>query len=434
MRKFMLYAGAGLAMTMAFAASAASPLTRNATISNDLASRAAAVAEESLAQRGLSRSPAGVAPTHRALRSTGPHIDVAIATKPSSSPVTNSYRAYPPSCIFDPLPDIIARNEINGPVFPSQGKVITLAAVRPGVSNPTEDVMAYVWRYPCSSGNSVTLLTLVRSAQNAGRTDTYPLFPGIRVTQGSSQDLFARAVSEPNTVVSYVSADTPFFDRGTWVLDNFASNDASTDYWDFNFPFTLTLLNFYNFPDGGFQDIAVNSAYTPADYPGVAPGGLVGMPINGYLTGNFFDPAHSGEGIDIEIGEVPDSTNGIRYLALNWYTYSDDGFASFITGGGPLSDASNNNTATRSVTVPVKYRLAGGFGGNFGANTTLLDWGTATLKFISCSTLQLSWQSNPGLPATAPGRGPNGAGTTGSRTWTRASSINGLTCDMPPLN
>ena len=149
------------------------------------------------------------------------------------------------------------------------------------------------------------------------------------------------------------------------------------------------------------------------------------------MSGNWTDPTHVGEGINLEVGEVVGTQT--RYLFYAWFTYDELGLPYWISGGGPLSDA-NSASPTRSIIAPAIYRTGGGFAGNFGGDTQRGNWGDVEFQFIDCNTVRMNWRANAGLPANTPGRGPNASGTAGTRTWKRGSTINGLTCDMPPLN
>lgn len=338
-----------------------------------------------------------------------------------SSPIANSYRAYPPSCIADPLPVPQGVNQITGRVYTAN--VAFDAYDRVNRRYDRESVTVLIWRLPCSGGDSVTLVTFRRSAQREGNANIYPLFPEFRLSQGGNTDKLVRTAEEPNTVITNQAVDTPFVYSTTLLLENFPFNNTSTAYWDFNLPFRLTMV----FQDNSAADLSALDPYRPSEYPDAA----LPLPINGYMSGNWTDPAHVGEGINLEIGEVVGSQS--RYLFFAWFTYDELGLPYWISGGGALSNA-NATTPTRSVIAPAIYRTGGGFAGNFGADTQRGNWGDVEFKFIDCNTMRMDWRSNAGLPASTPGRGPNASGTAGTRTWKRGSTINGLTCDMPPVN
>lgn len=336
-----------------------------------------------------------------------------------TSPIANSYRAYPPSCIADPLPIPTNINQIPGRVYANNFVFDAFDTVNNRFD--VETVSVFIWRLPCSGGDSVTLLTIRRQAQYEGDANYYPLFPLFKLSQGGITNRFVRTAQEPNTVITNQDTDTPLVFSTTLVLENFPSNSTSTAYWDFNLPFRLSMV----YRNGSVQDLSALDPYRPSEYPDAA----LPLPINGYMSGNWTDPAHVGEGINLEVGEVVGSQT--RYLFFAWFTYDDLGLPYWISGGGPLSDA-NSTSPTRTITAPAIYRTGGGFAGNFGADTSRGDWGTVSFEFSDCNTVRMGWRANSGLPNNTPGRG-NGGGSNGTRTWKRGSTINGLTCDMPPL-
>lgn len=353
--------------------------------------------------------------------SPGAEAAFSTVTPKATTPIANSYRAYPPSCIADPLPIPTGANQIGGRVYARTAK---FDAINTNTGQfQTEDVNVYIWRLPCSGGDSVTLLTLRRLSQYEGDARFYPIYPLFRLTQGGNTNKFVRAAQEPNTIITNQEADTPLVFSTTLVLENFPSNSTSTAYWDFNLPFRLTMV----YRNGQTEDLSANDPYRPSEYPDAA----LPLPINGYMSGNWTDPAHSGEGINLEVGEVVGTQT--RYLFFAWFTFDELGLPYWISGGGPLSDA-NAAAPTRQINAPAIYRTGGGFAGDFGSDTNRGTWGNVSFEFIDCNTVRMGWQTVAGLPANTPGRGSSGGGTSGVRSWKRGSTINGLTCDMPPVN
>ena len=339
----------------------------------------------------------------------------------ATSPIANSYRAYPPSCIAEPLPIPTGATQVGGRVY---ARTFTFDAYNTANGQfQTEQVNAFIWRLPCSGGDSVTLLTLRRLSQYEGDSSFYPLFPLFRLTQGGNTAKFVRVAQEPNTVITNQDIDTPLIFSTTLVLENFPSNSSATAYWDFNLPFRLTSV----YRNNSVEDLSALDPYRPSEYPDAA----LPLPINGYMSGNWTDPNHVGEGINLEVGEVVGTQS--RYLFFAWFTFDGLGLPYWISGGGALSDA-NAATPTRSITAPAIYRTGGGFAGGFGGDTQRATWGDVSFEFIDCNTVRMSWLTANGLPENTPGRGPGGSSTSGSRTWKRGSTINGLTCDMPPVN
>jgi len=330
------------------------------------------------------------------------------------TPKANPYRTYAPSCLAYPLPE-----QFSGPLYPASAPLRVLLAAR-DVNFPDryfeEVVNVRLWRIPCSSSgqfyDSVTLLAIDRDPVNEGNGTRYPLFPGVRVTQGSATRTSLRVADEPNTVVSHSYADEPLVNSGTYVLENFATNDSSTAVWDFNNAFTLTFFNFFNGDPG--QPITVPS-YNPTQ--STYPTAFQNVPVTGYLTGNWFDPAHSGEGMLVQVFDLP-GTSSEKLLTFAWFTYGVDRLPFWLFGSARFPTDSRGPIVAETI-----YNGNGGFAGDFGSSTTATRWGTVTFEFPSCYKMKFSYNGS----AAAVG-GPSGVGT--RDTWQRRDvELNGLTCE-----
>ncbi|WP_313916307.1 hypothetical protein [Tahibacter sp.] len=342
------------------------------------------------------------------IQTPNPADPVAKALTPSA----NSFRAYAPSCLAHELPTLFS-----GPLYPAPSALRVLLAARDSeVDNQffEEFVNVRLWRIPCSSSgqffDAVTLLAIDRDLANEGRTDRYPLFPGLRLTQGTSRRLLVRAADEPNTVVSHVFADEPLVNSGTYVLENFATTSASTARWDFNNQFTLTFLNFFDGDPG--KDITV-PAYNPTQ--STYPTAFQNIPITGYLAGNWFDPAHSGEGMLVQVFDLPGTTR--RLFTFAWFTYGTDGRPVWLFGASQFDADSRGPLA-----VPTIYQSGGGFAGNFGPTAQSTPWGTVTFRFPTCYSMAFDYSSTLNIPGV-----PSGSGT--RTTWVRTVDSNGMTCE-----
>lgn len=326
------------------------------------------------------------------------------------TPSANSFRAYAPSCLAHPLP-----TQFSGPLYPAPAAFRVLLAARDSdIDNQffEEIVNVRLWRIPCSSSgqffDAVTLLAIDRDPANEGNSRRYPLFPGLRLTQGVNRRLYVRAADEPNTVVSHVFADEPLVVSGTYVLENFASQNAQTARWDFNNQFTLTFLNFFNGDLG--QDITV-PAYNPTQQ--TYPTAFQNIPITGYLTGNWFDEAHSGEGMLVQVFDL----NSDQVLfTFAWFTYGPDGRPFWLFGALPIARDTRG-----PIDVPTIFHANGGFAGQFGPSTTTSTWGSVRFSFPTCYEMKFRYSST----TTAAGV-PQG---TGEKTWVRTIDTNGLTCE-----
>jgi len=334
-------------------------------------------------------------------------VDTVNPTPVPGPRLVNAYRAYPPSCGADPLPDVITQ--------PSSSARVNLYATD-GSGLPenggVEAVTVTVWRIPCSSSgnttpyntdggsNALTLMRIDRDAANEGQTDFYPTFPLLSSDQGTTVDNFVRAAVEPNTVISEAVFDTPIFNSTTYTLENYPATSVGETLYNYAFnliidPFTTT------------DQIVTLSV---AGYPN-QPDRL--LPIDGYMSTTWYDTTHSGEGMEVQ---VIDNNSTTRTLFAAWYTYDDNGIPFWITAQGVFTIGANTVNATGY------YQTGGGFAGDFGSGTTQHIWGTVNFSFPSCSEMVFTFN---GAASDVTG-GPAGSG---SRTWTRLADTNGLWCE-----
>ncbi|MBP6327247.1 MAG: hypothetical protein KA372_08790 [Dokdonella sp.] len=329
-------------------------------------------------------------------------------------PRANAVRAYPPSCLADPLPD-----QTLGPTY---SKSVNLAAFdRNSGQFVSEGVTIIVWRVACSSSTfftSATLMRIQRQSQFEGDAVIYPLFPALQAKQGNivfSDDPnyvlnLIRSPTEPNTVISDTLTDTPIIFSTTFVLENYDSSAAG--FFDFNLAFGL---RFDNLLTGGASDLYFLDVPTYSPNSGTYPAAFQNLPISGYMTSNFYDPAASGEGLAMQIFEpVGDAQNLI--VSFTWVAYDPAGIPFWLSGQATIVRGAKSASAT------MFYRTDGGLGGNSGAASAPIIWGTATVSFPDCNTMTLTYASNPGLPAGI----PTGNGT---RTWLRLANVNALACE-----
>lgn len=350
----------------------------------------------------------------------------AATTSTAKELVANVSRAYPAGCFSDALPQTV--NSL--PATPSgtlySGTVTLYAVNTQGTSGQiyTEDVTITIFRVPCSSSGdrlayntdggpvSATLMRIQRQAQYDHQSSYYPTFPGVRIAQGSigfdnpSYLDYVRVAPEPNTVVSDTLIDSSVIDSATFVLENYPYQ--GTGFFDFNNAFSI---RFDNFIASGVQRQFVFNipAYSPTQ--GTYPAAFLPLPINGYLTGSWYDPTHSGEGI---LTQVFDIGGGKRVFAMTWYTFDNTGLPFWLFGNVQF-----NIGATSIVNMPVYYRIGGGFAGNFTPGFPQPSWGTMSVQFADCNHMTFSYNG------TGPSSGPTGSGT---KTWQRIGSINSLAC------
>lgn len=319
----------------------------------------------------------------------------------------NPFRAYPPSCASDPLPTQASGNVVTARV--------PLYALDQANQGHIETATVTVWRLPCSSSGGVTpynpggfsnAITLMRiDRDNDSNTALTPRFPLVQVSQGGIPFTDARTVVrvaiEPNTVVSETPFDSVLYASTTYVLENYPYQGSG--YFTFSDAFTLRI------------DPQINGI-TPIDLavPAYAGSGAAAVAISGYLSSAWYDTAHSGEGMLIEVLDNPDGATHTVFAA--WYTYDALGLPYWLIGQGVVQPG-----ATSLENAPVYYYTGGGFAGNFGAQAASHAWGTMSLSFPDCNTLDFSFSGN-----TSDANGPSG---TGSREWHRLANVNGLSCE-----
>ncbi|HEY3460324.1 MAG TPA: hypothetical protein VGL52_05825, partial [Casimicrobiaceae bacterium] len=140
------------------------------------------------------------------------------------------------------------------------------------------------------------------------------------------------------------------------------------------------------------------------------------MPISGYNGGNYYDAAHVGEGIIVEIGNRPaGSGEPSRYVSLAWFTYDTEHRPFWLFGVAPFVPG------VRAVALSMAAYHDGGFAGDFGASSTPTPWGTVSLSFPDCESMHFEYAARAGLQPPLP------AGA-GERNWTRVTQANGLAC------
>ncbi len=398
--RLMLTLTAGIVTAHAFAAPAAAPADAQA---------AHEAAVENV--RATLAQGARAAGTGSAKRSKAMGNNVFPGT-----PLANEYRAYPPSCAAWPLPD-----KASGVVSTARLPLYTRSSAGNAL-NP-ETVTISVWRVPCSSSgnetpynsdggyNAITLMRIDRDTANEGHTDYFPTFPALQVTQGSidynDAASFVRASTEPNTFVADYMFDTPVFSSTTFVLENY---NFGADYLHmYNYAFKLRVH-----PYAGNVSPA---EFTIADYVPTQssyPAAFEPLPIDGYSSASWYDPAHNGEGM---LTQIIDNGTASRTFFAAWYTYDQLGLPYWLIIQGTMP-----HFQTDLTNVPVYYTSGGGFAGDFGSTVTLANWGTLSVSFPDCMHMSFSFNGHTGT-------GDNGPGGSGSRIWTRVADINALACE-----
>ncbi len=318
------------------------------------------------------------------------------ATQPGEL-FANPDRAYPPSCLNSPLQNQLYKSDPH-----AQQKQITLPG-DPITSDSTEYAYSEtdtvtVFRVPCSSGTSALLIEIDRPSTTS---TYYPVFPGLAIGPASS-GVVPRVAADPNTFYSDVYAYDPLLVSSTYVFENVYGSGSDTDYND------ALEVQVYNLTSNTPTEFDI-PAYNPADYAAASQP----LPISGYLSGNFYDPTHGGEGIQIEVGDIGTATS-TRSITVAWYTFDSTGTPYWLYGNATFT------TGATAVNVPLYYGANGGFGGDF-TSASFSSWGSIDVDFSDCNTMKFSYASNAGLPTSV----PTGSG---SKIWTRLTQLNGLTC------
>lgn len=334
-------------------------------------------------------------------------VTTASGTTHAGEIYANPFRAYPPSCLGDGLP-FRSFPQSNGDPAPQQ-QTLTLPGdpgqCLGGGNNAecihTEPVTVTVWRVACSNDQTAVLVEIDRSAANEGNTTLYPTFPLVEITQNNNTLSPARLVDDPNTFYATTSVNTALFSSDIYVLENYYNAQATQIDYAKAFVLSLDRTISFTFPD-----------YDRTKYgAGIAP-----LEISGYLSTNWYDPLHSGEGMLTQIYDGGDQAT--RFFTAAWYTFDPLGLPFWLYAQGSVdigARAANN--------VAVYYATNGGFAGNFPAgNATFTQWGTANFSFPDCNTLTFTYNGHTDAQT-------NGPGGSGTRTWTRLANINSIVCN-----
>lgn len=368
------------------------------------AHRAAAAKKQALVAQAAMNAQSGAAVASVQSTTGGPRV-------------ANPYRAYPPSCASYPLPDTPSgsfRQSVTVPLYTRDGA---------GNAGAPENATITIWRVPCSSSgaetpynfdggyNSMMLMRIDRSSSDQNVVPTMPLLTSSQSTTGGPTAAYVRAAQDPNTVASELPFDaTIFATSSVYVLENYNDpNNLGLTFFDYQFTFKIDPVLDNNC--SGCATIGVPD-YQPST--GGDPGAFQNLVIDGYMSSAWYDPAHSGEGIMVQIYNNPGDAT--RTLFAAWYTYDDNGIPFWLAIQGTASV--NSNTFSN---VPVYYYSGGGFAGNFNG-VTQHTWGTMNIRFPNCSQMDFDFN---GAASDIAG-GPAGQG---SRSFHKLADINGLNCE-----
>lgn len=339
----------------------------------------------------------------------------AVESTVSGPRIANPFRSYPPSCAADPLP-----TTPSGPTYTAQVALYTRNAN--GDPGTPEGATITLWRIACSSSgnlspynidhlqNSMLLMRIDRSSNGQDFLPTFPLITANQATGNGTATAYVRAATEPNTVVSEMPFDSTIFAASTvYVLENYP--DSSLGYTYFNNDFQLLIDPVIDANCTGCGAITV-PGYAPTQQ--TYPAAFQDLPIDGYMSSAWYDTAHGGEGLMVQIYDNAD--HATRTLFAAWYTYDANGIPFWLSIQGVAAYGSKSFS-----NVPVYYYTGGGFAGNF-TSVTQHNWGTMNIGFPDCTTMEFDFNGS----ADAVAGGPAGSG---SRTFHRLADINGLNCE-----
>lgn len=145
------------------------------------------------------------------------------------------------------------------------------------------------------------------------------------------------------------------------------------------------------------------SVSLPASADGDVPA-LQPFAIRGDFSGTWFDPAHPGQGVMVEVIDG-------NQAAVAWYTFDPHGTPLWLYGMGRI-DGATLQVALQRVTGGV-FPPASGPG-----NVEVQPWGEATLRFTGCDAGSIAWM--PVTDESAPGEMP----------LLRATGLHGTRCNV----
>ncbi|WP_395792925.1 M23 family metallopeptidase [Aquimonas sp.] len=108
------------------------------------------------------------------------------------------------------------------------------------------------------------------------------------------------------------------------------------------------------------------------------------------LSGAWYDPAQSGHGLQIIIGQD-------QRAAISWYTYGAQGGQAYVVGSGSIEG--------RTLRVAAHATRGGRMPGFDPSQVETPPWGELRLEFESCSRARLHWRSSAELPGLPSGEG-----------------------------
>ena len=244
-------------------------------------------------------------------------------------------------------------------------------------------------------GATGTLSDEVATLINTGNAEFLLQGGGIGQSPGSTS--FEFDISQAFPLVSLVSMIAPSPD---WFIGVNGLNLRQDGQWIDQL--SVNLLAYDSGTDSGLTFISSNDDTNPAQpisritEPPFADNTPLGrfvfqrletngnFPIQGVHSGLYYDPARSGEGINLIISEQDQR----RVLAINWYTYHNNQ-QFWLTGNTDFE------AGIDSLTIDIFSTQGSGFGPEFNPeNFELVPWGTVTLTIPSCNRIIIDYRNN----------------------------------------
>ena len=303
------------------------------------------------------------------------------------TPGANPFRAYPPSCAADRLPD--------KPFGPTYSATVALFALDTNGEPISEDVEITVWRLACSSSgaatdynptgasNAITLMRIDRRSEFEGDTDIFPTFPFVEASQDDSGvggfDSLVRAAIEPNTVVSETPFDSPVIDSTTYVLENYPYQDSG--YFTFSDAFTLVID-----PVTGEVPVELDiPAYNPTQ--ATYPAAFQPRELDGYTAAQWVN-YELNEGLILQVTEET-LANGSTQRQVVFDLLLED------NNGGPLWLVGNAAFPVGAKTLNINLAYLGN-------GLAQIPWGTAKLEVADCNQIEVTYTGLPQSDASIP--------------------------------
>jgi hypothetical protein len=335
-------------------------------------------------------------------------VDSAVAIAPPGAKPAEQFfnvdRSYPDSCLQAPL--VLGRWQDD----PNHVQKTVELTGDPNSSDATERAFKEtdtitVFRVPCTTGLSATMIEINRPCGTACTGTTYPTMPRISVAQGSL-NLIIRIAQDPNTFYSNVHERAPLYASSVFTLENAYGAHSAGIYFAYGQAFTLTVNNLESSNNLTTFTLA---NYDASQYPLAAQP----LPITGYMSTNWSNPNQDTDGMVVQVYDGYDFAT--RIFTFAWFTFDNNHRPFWLFGQGSLANGS------RTVTVPVAYFISTSPTTGTHGTSTKKTWGTATITFPDCAHMSVQYTGDASAD-----QGPTGTGTI---VFTRTADVNSIVCN-----